>query len=294
MAGRHPPAEVASVADLRAVVQEWRAAGDLVAMVPTMGALHEGHLALVDIAALAADRTVVSIFVNPTQFGPHEDYDRYPRTLDADRDLLGRRRTDLLYLPPVAEMYPPGSATSVRVAGLADDLEGTARPGHFDGVATVVAKLLIQCAPDVALFGEKDYQQLTVIRRMVRDLDLGVEVMGVPTVRAADGLALSSRNAFLTPQARRIAPALHDALVHAAQRIDTRVETPDGACQTAARRILASGFDSVDYVAARTEDTWTQPDPRQRQQIRVLGAARLAGVRLIDNVAVTTPGPRDW
>ena len=197
---------VRTVADLRARVRAWRADGLRIGFTPTMGALHEGHLSLVRLARTRADRVVASVFVNPTQFGPNEDFDAYPRDEAGDAALLAGAGCDLLYAPSTVEMYPAGAATTVTVTGVSEPLDGQARPGHFAGVATVVAKLLNQCAPDIAVFGEKDYQQLQVIRRLVADLDLPVEIVGSPTARADDGLALSSRNAYLTPAERAVAP----------------------------------------------------------------------------------------
>jgi len=202
---------VRSVPALRTQIAHWRSMGARIALVPTMGALHAGHLSLIAAARGNADRVVASLFVNPAQFGPHEDLDRYPRTEAADAAALTDAECDLLFAPAVAEMYPAGFATSIRVGGLADRLCGAARPGHFDGVATVVTKLLLQATPDVALFGEKDWQQLTIIRRLVRDLDLPVEIVGGAIVRDADGLALSSRNIYLSTDERHLALALPQA-----------------------------------------------------------------------------------
>ncbi len=210
---------------LRAKVREWRAAGDTVALVPTMGALHAGHLALVERGLAACRRVVVSIFVNPTQFGPAEDFSRYPRDAERDLGLLAQAGADAAYLPDVAAMYAPGFATTVHVAGLTEVLCGPIRPGHFDGVATVVSKLLLQALPDLALFGEKDFQQLQVIRRMVRDLDIPVAIEGVPTVREADGLAMSSRNRYLSESERRQAAVMHAVLREVAAAVRGGGET---------------------------------------------------------------------
>src|SRR5687767_10448448 len=201
-----------SVVALRQAVGEWRAAGLRVGLVPTMGAIHDGHLALVRAARGQCDRVVASLFVNPKQFGPSEDFTAYPRDEATDRAAFARGGVDLVFAPTVEEMYPDGFATTVQVGGPSEGMDGAHRPGHFDGVATVVSKLLLQCLPDAAYFGEKDYQQLTVVRRMVRDLDIPVRIEGVPTVREADGLALSSRNVYLSPPERQIAPLLYRVL----------------------------------------------------------------------------------
>ncbi|TXN47302.1 pantoate--beta-alanine ligase, partial [Methylobacterium sp. WL18] len=206
------PHRFSDLATLRQRVGAWRRAGERVVLVPTMGALHVGHLALVAEARRIGRRVVASIFVNPTQFGPNEDFSRYPRDLEADLALLGQAGADAAWTPAVETMYPPGFATRIDVAGLTDGLCGPFRPGHFSGVATVVTKLLNQVGPDIALFGEKDFQQLRVIQQAVADLDLAVEIRGVPTVREADGLALSSRNRYLTPEERAVAPRLHAVL----------------------------------------------------------------------------------
>src|SRR5512146_326278 len=198
-----------TVKDLRAQVAKWRQAGENVALVPTMGALHAGHLSLIAVAKAHAKRIVASIFVNPTQFGPKEDFKRYPRDEAGDLAKLAQAGVDLVFIPNAAEMYPPGFSTKVSLPSLTEDLCGAARPNHFEGVATVVTKLLLQCAPDVAVFGEKDYQQLLVIRRLVRDLNIPVEIVGGPIVREEDGLALSSRNVYLSPEQRKTAPLLH-------------------------------------------------------------------------------------
>jgi pantoate--beta-alanine ligase len=249
-----------------------------------MGALHAGHLALVDQAAGRADRVVVSIFVNPTQFAPTEDLATYPRDLARDLAALEPRRVDLVFAPEAAEMYPDGSCTTVTVGGPAEGLESVARPHFFAGVATVVTKLLAQCAPDVAIFGEKDFQQLAVVRRLVRDLHLPVEIQSGPTVREADGLALSSRNVYLGAEDRARAPALYAALSAAAERIAGGGD-PTAALAEARRAIEAAGF-AIDYVERRDAATLGAPDPSGRRPARLLAAARIGGVRLIDNVAV--------
>ena len=275
---------VRTKADLRARVSAWRGAGETIALVPTMGALHVGHGALIDAARGAANRVVASLFVNPTQFGPHEDFAAYPRDEAADAAFLTRADVDLLYAPAVAEMYPDGFATTVSVAGLGDRLCGAVRPGHFHGVATVVMKLLIQAGPDFAFFGEKDFQQLVIIRRAAADLDLPVRIEGVPTVRESDGLAVSSRNAYLDPAHRAIAPALHGALQDAARRIAAGAEI-SLACEEGAAALGTAGFDKVDYFAcvdARTLAPLAAPSP----PARLLAAAHLGRARLIDNIAL--------
>ena len=266
-----------------------RSDGATIALVPTMGALHEGHLALVEAAKRQADLVVVSIFVNPRQFGPKEDLAAYPRPADADAALLADSGVTLLWMPSVEEMYPSGYATAVSVAGLGDRYCGASRPGHFDGVATVVTKLFTQVRAELALFGEKDWQQLTIIRRMAADLDLGVDVMGVPTVRAADGLALSSRNAYLTQAERKAAAVLPKALMDAA----TAIERGGGVAEclkAAVASLTKSGFDPIDYVALAGADDLI-PMTSLDRPARLLAAARLGKTRLIDNVAVT-PRPR--
>ncbi len=261
-----------------------RGDGGRIAMVPTMGALHEGHMALVREAGERADAVVVSIFVNPTQFGANEDLDAYPRQEAADAALLRKAGVALLWAPTVAEMYPSGFATNVHVAGVSEGLCGAARPGHFDGVATVVTKLLGQVRPDVALFGEKDFQQLAVIRRVVADLNLRVEIVGVPTERAPDGLALSSRNAYLSESERAAAVALPRALTQAAEAM--RAGTPVAvALATAEAALIEAGFARIDYVALCDADSLRPADSLDRP-VRLLAAARLGTTRLIDNIAV--------
>ncbi|HYG28078.1 MAG TPA: pantoate--beta-alanine ligase [Caulobacteraceae bacterium] len=273
---------IRTVADLRVQVAAWKKAGLRVAMVPTMGALHEGHLSLVRLAREKADRVVTSIFVNPTQFAPHEDFDAYPRAEARDAGLLDSAGCHVLYAPTAAEMYPDGFATSVSVTGVSEPLDGKARPHHFGGVATVVAKLLNQCGPDLAIFGEKDYQQLLVIRRLVRDLDLPVEIVGAPTARDHDGLALSSRNAYLSAEQRQVASALPRILKEAATT-GSDIEATE---KRAADELLAAGFDKVDYVEFRDGEDLTKLSGKAEAGTRIFVAAWLGKTRLIDNMAV--------
>jgi len=274
---------VRAVAELRAVVSAWRRAGDTVGLVPTMGALHRGHISLVEAARAACTRSIATIFVNPKQFGPREDFSRYPRQEERDRALLEAADCDLLFAPPVGEMYPAGFSTTVSLAGVSDRWEGEARPGHFAGVATVVAKLLLQAMADKAFFGEKDYQQLRSVTRMARDLDIPVEIVGCPTVREADGLALSSRNVYLTAEERKIAPALHRAI--AAIAAAAREGKDIGAAVAAgSQSLLKAGFASIDYLALVDAETLA-PLAKLDRPGRVLAAAKLGAVRLIDNVA---------
>jgi pantoate--beta-alanine ligase len=273
-----------TVAELRARVAAWRRAGLRVGFVPTMGALHEGHLSLVRLAGAQADRVVASIFVNPTQFGPGEDFTTYPRDEPADAAMLAHAGCDLLYAPGVAEMYPDGASTNVIVRGVSEPLDGLARPGHFAGVATVVTKLLNQCAPDLAVFGEKDFQQLQVIRRLVQDLDIPVGIVGGPIIRAGDGLALSSRNAYLTVDERPVAGRLSRVLAEGLQSL--RARTPVKTVEDwATEALLSAGFHSVDYVEARAPETLAKLGPGPAEgPIRLLAAARLGKTRLIDNM----------
>lgn len=272
---------------LRERVRAWRNDGLRVGFVPTMGALHEGHLSLVRTLRARVDRVVASVFVNPTQFAPTEDLSRYPRDEAGDAAKLASAGCDLLYAPDAAAMYPDGFSTSVRVDGVSADLEGAHRPQMFGGVATVVSKLLLQAAPDVAAFGEKDYQQLLVVRQLVRDLDIPVEIMAGETVREADGLAMSSRNAYLSAAQRAIAPALHRAMTEARDAILSggMIKT---ALVDAQRAVLAAGFESVDYIALRDAETFAPIiDGVTFTSARLLAAARLGATRLIDNIAVT-------
>ena len=281
------PLRFEAVAPLRTQVAAWRGAGEPVVLVPTMGALHAGHLALVARARELGRRVVASIFVNPTQFGPTEDFSRYPRDPEADLALLAEAGADAAYLPDVATMYPPDFSTRVAVDGLTEDLCGRFRPGHFSGVATVVTKLLNQARPDIALFGEKDYQQLLVIRRAVRDLDLPVSIEGVPTLREADGLALSSRNRYLDAGERRAAPRLHAVLTAIAEGLAAGAEA--GPLLARGRAELeAAGFSPVQYLEVRDAGTLA-PAERADRPVRVLAAAYLGRTRLIDNVAAFNP-----
>ncbi len=274
---------VTTVEALRARVADWRRDGRRVGLVPTMGALHDGHLSLVAATQSHADRTVVSIFVNPAQFAPHEDFDRYPRTLQADAGKLGDT-ADLIFAPSVAEIYPEGFATRLEVWGPAAGLETDFRPHFFSGVATVVAKLLIAAMPDVAIFGEKDYQQLLVIRRLTADLGLPIEILGAPIVREADGLALSSRNAYLSAEERVVAGRLNLIL----RDVATRLKHGDPVAiaeQFGRSDLLEAGFNSVDYVAVRDAGT-LQPVSDPSRPARILAAAKIGATRLIDNLAV--------
>ncbi|TPM11346.1 pantoate--beta-alanine ligase [Mesorhizobium sp. B2-3-11] len=279
------PDVVDSVAALRARISDWRRDGLRIALVPTMGALHDGHLSLIKIALERADRCVVSIFVNPTQFAPSEDLDKYPRQLARDLDMLATAKADLAFTPDVSEMYPAGFATRISVGGPSAGLETDFRPTFFDGVATVVAKLLLQAAPDVAIFGEKDYQQLCVVRQLCRDLDLPVEVIGAPTIRDAHGLAMSSRNAYLDEAELRIARQLNLILRKAAAALAAGAGQEETIAD-ASRALMAAGFQKVDYVKARESLTLTPW--RHDRAGRVLAAAWLGKTRLIDNVEVPT------
>ena len=278
---------VRSTVELQEVLRGWRRVGLTVSLVPTMGALHAGHLDLVRRAMQLADRTCVTLFVNPTQFGPNEDLAVYPRDETGDAAKLSTIGAHLLFAPTPDVMYPAGSLTRVSVPELGDLLEGTFRPGFFTGVATVVTKLLLQALPDVAVFGEKDYQQLQVIRRMVSDLFIPMRIEGAPTVREADGLALSSRNAYLTADERRVAPQLNAALrqVAAKAAASGNAEIAEAAATQAQDSVLAAGFARVDYLTVRDAET-LQPWRGGDRPGRVLAAAWLGRTRLIDNIAV--------
>jgi pantoate--beta-alanine ligase len=276
---------VRTIADLRSHIAGWRSVSARVGLVPTMGALHDGHLALVRAARAECDRVVATIFVNPKQFAPNEDLDAYPRREEADLAMLRSAGNALVFMPGTAEVYPPGFATTVRVAGLTDCLCGAHRPGHFDGVSTVVTKLLLQSLPDIAYFGEKDYQQLLVVRRLARDLDIPVRIAGVSTVREADGLALSSRNAYLSPAERRIAPNLARIL----RRIGVALAAQPGAVAseiTQGRADLESAGLAVEYLEVREGDTLAPVTETVTGPARVFAAVHLGRTRLIDNLPI--------
>ena len=275
---------VRTIADLRQTVKGWRDAGETIALVPTMGALHDGHLALMKIAKNRCDRLVVSIFVNPSQFAPGEDLEAYPRHEQADLEKLGEIGADLAYCPGHAEIYPDDFATEINVKGLTNELCGASRGGHFNGVATVVAKLLLQCGPDLAIFGEKDYQQLLVIRRMALDLNIPTEILGGATIREADGLALSSRNAYLSQNDRKTAPALHKIMQIMAEAIIRGENVPD--VVLAGRHQLEKAGFSVDYLEVRNAINLSRVGHRLLVPARIFAAAYLGKTRLIDNIAV--------
>ncbi len=279
------PVILETVAALRAHVKAERDKGTLIALVPTMGALHDGHIELVRQALIRNAHVIVSIFVNPTQFGPNEDFSAYPRTWDADLKRLTDAGAHAVYHPSVAEMYPQGASTIVHVAGVSEGLCGDVRPGHFDGVATIVSKLLLQCLPDIALFGEKDYQQLQVIKRMAKDLDIPVQIIGVPTVRDENGLALSSRNAYLSADELRIAAGLNKILFAVADSITAG--TPwKKALEEGYTKLQQAGFDSIDYLEVRDADSLAIPRKGQSDSLRIITAVRLGKARLIDNVGI--------
>ena len=278
------PAVFDSVAGLRGAVAAWRAEGLTIALVPTMGALHEGHMALVRAARAHGGRTVVSLFVNPTQFGPKEDFALYPRDQADDLAKLAEAAVEAAFMPPTGVVYPPGFATTVHVDGVTAGLESATRPHFFAGVATVVTKLLLQCLPDVALFGEKDYQQFATVRRLVADLDIPCRVEAVPTVRAGDGLALSSRNVYLSPEERRVAPRLFEVLSWMAAALSQGATSADAIANGTAA-LKAAGFTRIDYLAVCDAETLA-PVERIAAPARVLAAAWLGETRLIDNVPV--------
>jgi pantoate--beta-alanine ligase len=269
--------------ELKASLAELKRGGTL-ALVPTMGALHAGHMALIAAGRRKADRVAATIFVNPMQFGAGEDLDRYPRQESRDAEMLADAGCDLLWLPAIRDIYPAGFATKVSVGGISDRWEGEARPGHFDGVATVVAKLLVAVAPDIALFGEKDFQQLAVIRAMARDLGLPIEIVGVPTVRDADGLALSSRNAYLSADERERALALPQGLEEARRAILAGMPVAE-ALAAAVDKLKSRGFSRIDYVAL-VDALTLEPVDQAGGEMRLIAAAVIGTTRLIDNIAV--------
>jgi pantoate--beta-alanine ligase len=276
------PPVARTIAELRRLVAPWRAGG--IALVPTMGALHDGHVALVRAARTGTNRVVASIFVNPAQFGPNEDFAKYPRDEASDIAKLANAGADAVFAPELAEMYPDDFATSISVGGPAEGLEADFRPHFFAGVATVVAKLLLACLPDMAMFGEKDYQQLAVIRRLVADLAIPVEIAAHPTVRESDGLALSSRNAYLSAAERKVAPRLFAVLNETATGIRGQA-APMELLLAARRALVAAGF-RVDYVDLRNAETLAPVIDRGAEPLRLLVAAWLGKTRLIDNVPV--------
>jgi pantoate--beta-alanine ligase len=275
---------VREMSDLGQALQSWRDAGQTIALVPTMGALHAGHMSLVDEASARADKVVASIFINPLQFGANEDLGRYPRQEAEDAKLLEAHGCDLIWMPTADQLYPPGFATTVSVAGVSERWDGEARPGHFAGVATVVAKLFTAVKPDIAFFGEKDFQQLAVIRRMTDDLGLGVEIHGVPTVRDADGLALSSRNAYLTADERQRALVLPSALEEARDAIEGG-KPVDPVLDRARDRLSDAGFSRIDYFALVGAAT-LEPLEAASGEMRLIAAAVIGTTRLIDNMRV--------
>lgn len=278
---------IRELSELRTIVRKWQSNNRRTALVPTMGALHAGHVALVAAAKQQANRVVASIFVNPTQFAANEDLSSYPRREAEDAAMLEAAGCDVLWVPSVETMYPAGYATSISVGGVTETLEGAARPGHFDGVATVVAKLFGQTQPDLAFFGEKDFQQLAVIRKMVADLNMRIGIVGVPTVRDSDGLALSSRNAYLTAEERSAAHVLPDALQDAAAAIAKGRDVAK-ALEEVRARLTFAGFDPIDYVTLCDAET-LRPVLQATGKLRLLAAARLGRARLIDNFEVRAP-----
>ncbi|WP_298260032.1 pantoate--beta-alanine ligase [uncultured Litoreibacter sp.] len=275
---------VRSLTELRAMVFEWKANGETVGVVPTMGALHQGHLSLARAAKEGCDRVIVTIFINPKQFNNPEDYEKYPRTEEEDAVKLGPLNVDAIYVPDGPTMYPEGFATTVSVGGMTDVLCGAHRPGHFDGVATIVSKLFLQSQADRAYFGEKDFQQLQVVTRLAADLNIPIEVVGCPTIREEDGLAMSSRNLLLSDRARVWAPELNAAMQDMADGILAGGDVAELRAKAVAR-IERAGFTEVEYLDLRACDTLEELDAPTRPA-RLLAAAWLAGVRLIDNIAV--------
>lgn len=272
-------------ADLRKLTRNWRMKGETIGVVPTMGALHPGHLSLVTAALARADLVIVTLFVNPRQFNNSDDLAKYPRTEESDAEKLKPLSVDVLYIPEPEQIYPDGFATNISVSGVSAGLCGESRPGHFDGVATIVTKLLLQTDATFAFFGQKDYQQLKVVQRLATDLDLPVEIVGCPTLRETDGLAMSSRNLRLDDEARKIAPLIHKTLIAAASEI-AQGRSVDQALKTARDHLIQAGFSAIDYLDYR-RDIDLVPLKTCNAPGRLLLAAWLQGVRLIDNVPVT-------
>ena len=275
---------VRTVAELRSHVSMWRREGLSVALVPTMGSLHAGHLSLMKLGKERSDRVIATIFVNPLQFAPNEDFETYPRREDSDIRKLVQEDIDLLFAPDVNEMYRPGATTKISVGGLTDCLCALSRPGFFDGVATVVTKLLLQALPDIAIFGEKDYQQLLVIKRLATDLDIPVEIIGAPTIREEDGLALSSRNVYLDTKSRSIAPSMYNILNQYASDISNGNDIKK-CLQLAKQNMQKSGFEKVEYLDLRSSQTLQACNDIKRPS-RLFAAAWLGSTRLIDNLAI--------
>ncbi len=279
------PIVITTVKALRRTVSGWRNAGEKTALVPTMGALHDGHIELVRLARRKARRCIVSIFVNPTQFAPHEDFTKYPRTFERDREMLAEAKADVIFLPGVAEMYPEGFATRINLLGpAAAGLEDRFRPTHFEGVATICCKLFTQSQADFAMFGEKDYQQLQVVTQMARDLDLPLAVVACPTTREVDGLAMSSRNRYLSAGERALAPTLHRVMQEAAEAIRNNAPVAQAAA-AAQMTVIRAGFE-LDYLEGRHARTLAPIHSIKDGPVRLLAAARIGGTRLIDNIAV--------
>ncbi len=276
---------IRTVNDLRKQIGKWRELGKSIALVPTMGALHEGHLSLVKLAEKKADKVVVSIFINPAQFGPNEDLARYPRDEAGDLKKLSTSGCELVWAPSIAEMYPEGYSTRVTPGSAAEGLESAFRPTHFGGVATVCCKLFSQVTPDVAIFGQKDYQQLCVLLQMVRDLNLPLKIVGAPTRREKDGLAMSSRNAYLAPNEREIAPRLYAALSELAERVAAGANIVSS-ISNAKLKIKSAGFQKIDYVEVRDAETLGIVEDKSDRPLRILAGVWLGKMRLIDNVGV--------
>jgi len=277
---------VRNVVSLREVVAGWRGKGYTIALVPTMGAIHVGHQSLIAQAKSRCDRVIASAFVNPIQFGENEDLEAYPANEEQDVKALSSVGTDLVFCPNRKDIYPEGFSTVVSISGLTAGLCGPFRPGHFDGVATVVAKLLLQSLPDIAVFGEKDYQQLLVIRQLVRDLNIPVDIVGAPIIREEDGLAMSSRNRYLSDKERLIAPKLYRTLQSVADSVIAKPDNCERICQLARAELLEKGFAAVDYVAVCDGETLV-PLAAFTNRARIFGAARLGQARLIDNLPVS-------